>query len=75
VNEQTHTTIFPHFAYPVHFHWQSTSFAAKFYSRTERQIRKWCVNGLFAKRGIPVYQDARGRWWIALAEKEAQNLL
>jgi hypothetical protein len=72
---ETHTTLFPHAESPVHWHWRSTTFAAQYYNRTERQIRKWCVNGLFARRGIPVYQDSRGRWWISLNENEAKNLL
>jgi hypothetical protein len=73
--ETTHTTLFPHDKSPVHFNWRSTSFAAKLYGRTERQIRKWCSQGLFAKRGVAVFQDSRGRWWIALAENETKNLL
>jgi hypothetical protein len=63
MNEETHTTLLPHAATPVH--WRSTTFAAKLYGRTERQIRKWCASGRFAESGIPVYQDSRKRWWIA----------
>jgi hypothetical protein len=74
VNE-THSTIFEHAPGVVHYHWHSTTFVAKLYNRTERQIRKWCINGLLAKRGIPVFKDSTGRWWISLNEKEAKNLI
>jgi hypothetical protein len=67
--EQTHTTILPHFAYPMSYHWRSVSFAAKFYGRTERRIRQWIVQGRFASLNIPVYQDKSGRWWIAINEE------
>lgn len=73
--EETHTTIFPHFAYPVHYHWRSVSFAAQFYGKTERRIRQWCATGFFAKRGVPVYQDKSNRWWIALDENSAKTIL
>jgi hypothetical protein len=73
--ESTHTTLFPNADSVVHWNWRSTGFAAKFYNRTERQIRKWAKNGLFARRGICVYQDSRGRWWIALDENAPPNLL
>jgi len=74
MNGETHTTLFPHADSPVHFHWRSTTFAAQFYGRTERQIRKWCINGRFAECGIPVFQDSRKRWWIAVELENANTL-
>jgi hypothetical protein len=70
VNE-THTTIFPHFAYPVHYHWRSVQYAAKFYGITERGVRQWCTRGRFASLSIPIYQDRSRRWWIAIPKEEA----
>ena len=66
--EETHTTVFPHFATPVSFHWRSVAYAAKFYGKTERRIRQMCSRGEFADFKIPVYQDRSKRWWIALEE-------
>src|SRR5258708_2766389 len=63
---ETHTTILPHAAEAVHFHWRSTSFAAKFYGRTRERIVQWCKTGRFASVNIPVYQDASHRWWVAV---------
>ena len=65
---ETHTTIFPHFAYPVSYHWRSTAFAARFYGRTQRRIRQWCTQGRFAALNVPVYQDKSGRWWVYIQE-------
>lgn len=75
MNEETHTTVFPHFAYPVHYHWRSVPFVAKLYKRTPRRIRQLCERGFFAKKGIPVYQDKSNRWWVALTEKQVQSLM
>lgn len=71
---ETHTTLLPHTPTPIH--WRSTAFAAKYFGRTERRIRYWCTQGRFASLGIPVYQDTRKRWWVALeADETPQNTL
>ena len=64
----THTTLLPHHAKPVH--WHSIGELARFYGRTERRIRQWCSEGRFAAMGIPVFRDARGRWWILVSMEE-----
>ena len=46
--------------------WRSTSYAARFYNRSEIRIRCWCREGRFAAVGIPVFRDAIGRWWIRI---------
>jgi hypothetical protein len=74
VSNCTHTTIFPHFAYPVHYHWRSVSFAAKFYGRTERRIRQWCTDGTLASIHIPTYQDSSKRWWILIESKNGNKV-
>jgi hypothetical protein len=66
---ETHTTIFPHFAYPVSYHWRSVCYAAQFYKRTPRQIKNWCTNGTFAEANIPVYQDKSKRWWVCIPQE------
>jgi len=68
--DQTHTTIFPHFATPVSYHWVSTSHAARIFDRAERNMRRWCETGRFAAIGCPTYKDASGRWWIHLRNDE-----
>jgi hypothetical protein len=73
VNFDTHTTITPHAAAAVH--WRSTTFAAQFYGKTRRRIVQWCHDGIFTGRGIPVYQDASKRWWIALVENGVKTIL
>ena len=53
-----------------HREWRSTHYAAKFYDRSLRRIQKWCNNGTFASAGIPVFQDAKKRWWINIVEEK-----
>lgn len=67
---ETHTTIFPHFATPVSYHWVSTAYAARIFGRHERNIRRWCSTGRFAASGCPTYKDASGRWWIHVRDEE-----
>lgn len=73
MNGDTHTTLLPHESAP--FHWRSTTFAAKFYGKTRQRIIQWCNEGIFAGRGIPVYQDASKRWWIAINENSVKTIL
>lgn len=70
MNEETHTTIFPHFATPVSYHWVSTSVAAKKMGRSERLMRYWCIRGRWASLNVPTYKDASGRWWIHISEED-----
>jgi hypothetical protein len=65
-----HTTLLPHASETVQIQWRSTRYAASYYNRVERVIRRWCVDGTFADREIPVYRDASGRWWIRIEESE-----
>ncbi len=64
---ETHTSVFPHFATPVSYHWVSVEHAAKIFGRADRVIRRWCATGRFAALGRPVYKDASGRWWIHIS--------
>ena len=74
--QETHTAILPHLTTAAHFHWRSIEFVAKMYNKSERQIRRWCVNGLFARRGNSVYKDVNGRWWIGISDvHDGHNLL
>ena len=63
---ETHTTLFPHCLYPLHFHWHSIRAAARYFGKSEQYIRRCCADGTFACAKIPVYRDIHGRWWVLL---------
>ena len=44
----------------------TVSEAAKFYNRSDRTIRHWCMDGLLIKVGCKVRRDYSGRWLIEL---------
>lgn len=46
--------------------WHSIASLSRFFAKSERLIRRWCVDGTFQSANIPVYKDKRGRWWAAL---------
>jgi len=36
------------------------------YNRSDRQVRRWCLNGTLVEFGFRVCQDITGRWWIVI---------
>ena len=46
--------------------WHSIPWLARFFNKSERHMRRWCVDGTFKAANMPTYRDKRGRWWVCL---------